>query len=214
MIKLNWNQFIGICQTHKPTNFTPPDLEKVKVEIASRLGAQNDETLSNKLIELREKYLKFMESKKRKHSVDRSVAANAVVLNSEEVTGISVEPAKERKAKSLGHLGDRQLKNRTNELWEKVKEYAEENQKTPLRILSLLQKQCKDKNARDVGDQVCQQSKMSIDSARENFISIDYAIGIMVDCNVGRVTYAKLGKILKKEGHNSLPPWIHVRTTC
>jgi len=47
---------------------------------------------------------------------------------------------------------------------------------------------------------------------RDNFISTDSGIAIMVDCNIGLGTLPKLGKILRKEGHNVLPPWIHVRT--
>ena len=61
------------------------------------------------------------------------------------------EPARKRKTKSLDQLGNRQLKNRTDELRCKVQEYADKNQETPLRILALLLKQCKDKNARDFG---------------------------------------------------------------
>ena len=212
MSKLNWDEFIGICQTHKPTNFTPPDWEKVKVDIASRLEVQNDETLSSKLIELRDKYFKYIKSRKWRHSADRLVTNNVAVISSEELNEISVGPARKRKTKSLDQLGDRQLKNRTHELWSKVQEYAEENQETPLRILALLFKQCNDKNAREYGDQVWQQSKSSTNPARDNFISTDSAIAIMVECNLGRGTYTKLGKILKEEGHNILPPWIHVRT--
>ena len=79
-----------------------------------------------------------------------------------------------------------------------------------MRILALLLKQCKDKNARDFGE-VWQKPTSSTAPATEKFIPIDSAIAIMVDCSLGRDTYSKLSKILKQEGHRILPPWIHVR---
>ena len=213
MGELYWNDFLGICQSHKPTNFKPPDWEKVKNEIASRLGVENDELLHTKLIDLRDRYFKCIKAKNSKHSAERSVKKE-IVLNSEDLNQITpdpVKPAKKRKTKSLDQLGNRQLKNRTDELWSKVQEYADENQETPLRILALLLKQCKDKNARDFGEQVWQQPTTSTAPATEKFIAIDSAIAIMVDCSLGRDTYSKLSKILKQEGHHILPPWIYVR---
>ena len=123
-------------------------------------------------------------------------------------------PRKKHK-KSLDQLGERQLNARTEELWNKVEEYAAENNETPLRIIALLLKKCKDnKTAREFGDSLWQQPASASSSTHEqSVIPDDVAIAIMVDCELGRETYSKLRKTLKQQGHNIFPPWIKLRTT-
>ena len=112
----------------------------------------------------------------------------------------------------MDQLGERQLKTRTDDLWLKVEEFAEENNETPLRIVALLLKKCKDKKARDFGDQIWKQPiSTAAPAAKSKVLSNDTAIAILVNCSLGRDTYSKLGKILKQQGHDILPPWIHVR---
>ena len=82
----------------------------------------------------------------------------------------------EKAEKSLDQLGERQLKARTEEIWKKVEEYAEENDETPLRIIALLLKKCKDKRAREFGDSVWQRPETSIST-----ISHDAAMAFVVD---------------------------------
>ena len=47
--------------------------------------------------------------------------------------------------------------------------------------------------------------------SRNECIYVESATAILVNCSLGRETYSKLRKILKNEGHEILPPWIHIR---
>ena len=91
------------------------------------------------MIELQDRYVKCIKSKKWRHSADCLVTSNVFVLSSEELNEISVEPAKKGKANHLTNW-ERQLKNQMDELWSKVQEYAEDNQEIPLCVFTLCSK--------------------------------------------------------------------------
>ena len=204
-MKLTWDDFFSICQEQKPNQFKPPDWDKVKAAVATTLAVQPSDLLTTKIDELKSKYNKFAASRKNKGSAQRE--CKDVVLDSKDFNQPAVVPRKKQK-KSLDQLGERQLKARTEQIWSKVEEYAEENDETPLRVIALLLKKCKDKRAREFGDSVWQRAEPS-----SSTISHDAAMAIMVDCQLGRETYSKLRKTLKQQGHNILPPWIKLRTT-
>ena len=203
-MKLTWDDFFSICQVQKPNQFKPPDWDKVKAAVATTLAVQPSDLLNTKIDELKSMYNKFAASRKNKGSAQRE--CKDVVLDSKDFNLPAVVPRKKQK-KSLDQLGERQLKARTEQIWSKVEEYAEENDETPLRVIALLLKKCKDKRAREFGDSVWQRAEPS-----SSMISHDAAMAIMVDCQLGRETYSKLRKTLKQQGHNILPPWIRLRT--
>ena len=204
-MKLTWDGLFTICQAQKPSQFKPPDWDKVKAAVATTLAVQPSDLLNSAIDELKPTYNKFAASRKNKGSAQRE--CKDVVLDSRDFNLPAVVPRKKQK-KSLDQLGDRQLKARTEEIWSKVEEYAEENDETPLRVLALLLKKCKDKRAREFGDSVWQGAEPS-----SSTISHDAAMAIMVDCQLGRETYSKLRKTLKQQGHSIIPAWIKLRTT-
>ena len=213
-MKLTWSDFYIICQEKKPNQFKPPNWEEVEAAITTKLAVQPDELLHTKMLELKSRYKKFAAARKDKWSVkrDTSCTDDDVVFDSDDfksaVVAPEVEVPKKRKKKSLNQLGDKQLKTRTDEIWSKVEEFANENDETPLRVISLLLKKCKDKAAREYGESVWQGVNQS-----SSTIPPDAAMAIMVDCQMGRDTYTKLRKTLKQHGYNILPPWIHLRAT-
>ena len=83
-----------------------------------------------------------------------------------------------------------------------------------LRVIAMLLKKCREKSARELGDEIWQQpaSSQETSSFRSKFISKDAATAIMVNCSLGHDIYSKLKKILKQQGHDILPPWIHIKT--
>ena len=206
-MELSWNRFVEISNAAKPSNFTPPDWDEVKNKVASELDVQNDTKLHESLLPLREKYFKYIKTKKKMHSSERSDADTSTVLKSENLREIPHEPPKNRKTKSMDQLGVKQLRRRTDQLWEKVEEFADNNDESPLRILALLLTRCNDRSASDFGEQVWSEDG----EVREEKISINAAIAILVNCSLGRQTYSNLWKILKEQGHNILPPWIDLR---
>ena len=150
-MKLTWDDFFSICQVQKPDQFKPPDWDKVKAAVATTLAVQPSDLLNTKIDELKSMYNKFAASRKNKGSAQRE--CKDVVLDSKDFNLPAVVPRKKQK-KSLDQLGERQLKARTEQIWSKVEEYAEENDETPLRVIALLLKKCKDKRAREFGDSV------------------------------------------------------------
>ena len=212
-MKLTWDEFYGICQSHKPSQFSPPDWEKIEEAVAAYLAVQQSPALHSKILELKSRYSKYRSNQQKRKSHERDAPCTDVVLESDEyepLESVSDVPKKKTR-KSLGDLGERQLKNRTEELWLKVVDYAAENDETPLRILALLLKKCNDKGARDFGESIWNQ-KTSSSSSTSSTLNLDTAMAIMVDCKLGRETYSKLRKTLKQQGHNILPQWIHLRS--
>lgn len=212
-MKLTWDEFYGICQSHKPSQFSPPDWEKIEEAVAAYLAVQQSPALHSKILELKSRYSKYRSNQQKRKSHERDAPCTDVVLESDEyepLESVSDVPKKKTR-KSLGDLGERQLKNRTEELWLKVVDYAAENDETPLRILALLLKKCNDKGARDFGESIWNQ-KTSSSSSTSSTLNLDTAMAIMVDCKLGRETYSKLRKTLKQQGHNILPPWNHLRS--
>ena len=217
-MKLTWDQFCLICKDAKPNNFKPPDWTKVEINVAATLSVEQDSLLHDKLVQLKTKYNRFIATRNNKGSEQRDTPCTDAVLDSEDFVPLTIQdaevPVKKRHKKSLDQLGGKQLKNRTDEIWTKVKEYADENNETPLRILALLLKKCKDKNARDLGEHVWQQPASSSTPDHSLLtITVDAGMAVMVDCELGRETYNKLRKTLKQQGHDILPPWINLRTS-
>ena len=209
-MKLTWDEFFNICQAQKPNNFKPPDWEKVKSVIVEKLAVLDDDLVKDKLSVLRTRYGRCIKALSSKTSADRKAECSAVVLDSEELNPVVLDekpPLKKRKIKSLDQLGEKQLKYRTDAIWKKVEEFAEENEESTLRVMGMLLKKCKEKSARELGDEIWQQpsSSRETSSSRSKFISKDAAIAIMVNCSLGRDTYSKLKKILKQQGHDILP---------
>ena len=206
MSELRWDDFLSICKSKKPNQFKPPDWDAVYSEIAQRLGVCYDAVFNESLLPLREKYHRVMKGKQTKTSSDRS-DANVVVLESKNFNQSppTDQQPKKRKTKSLDQLGLKQLHRRTDPLWEKIQEFATDNEETPLRILAALLSRCGDRHAKEFGEQVWNEC------ATETHISVISAMAILVDCALGRETYGKLRKVLKKEGHNILPVWSNVR---
>ena len=212
-MNLTWNDFYLICQSQKPSTFKPPDWMKVKSTVAQKLSICQDELINETFVVLKSRYGKYVKGMKAKTSSQRATVETDVVFDSENFTPVQDVPPK-RTRKSLDELGKRQLKARTDDLWKTITEYAEENNETCFRILALLLKKCSDKNARKYGDEVWKQtSSDSPQPPTSKTISIDAAMAIMVDCQLGRESYTKLCKILKQQGHDILPPWIHIRKT-
>ena len=83
--------------------------------------------------------------------------------------------------------------------------FASQNDETPFRIASLLLARCGDWQGKELGQQVWSGSRV------DKIVSEDSATAILVDCALGRETYGRLRKILKREGHYILPPWINLR---
>ena len=216
-MKITWDEFCLICKDAKPSNFKPPNWDTVETDVATKLSVEQDHLLHDKIVELKTRYNRFTAARKNKGSEQRDVPCTDVVLDSEDFVPIVVPEAevpKKKPKKSLDQLGERQLKNRTEEIWTKVKEYAEENNETPLRILALLLKKCNEKTARDFGDHVWQQpASSSISDHNLLTINVNAGMAIMVDCQLGRETYSKLRTTLRQQGHDILPPWINLRTT-
>ena len=155
--------------------------------------------MNEQLVDLKSRYGKFIKARNSMTSAERSASVyRDVVLRSDDLNPKVVSdekpPAKKRKTKSLEQLGERQLKNRIDELWKKVEEFADENDETSLRIVALLLKKCNDKRGRDFGDQIWQESSDESPSSTSNFISKDAAMAIMVNCLLGRETYSKLNR--------------------
>ena len=201
-MEVTWDEFFEICQAEKPTNFKPPNWDNVKSMLSEKLSIENDAALSEKLLELKSRYGKYIKARNSMTSAERSAnVCKDVVLRTDDlnpkVMSDEKPPAKKRKSKSLDQLGERQLKNRIEELWKKVEEFADENDETSFRIVALLLKNCKDKRGRDFGEQIWQESSDESPSFTSNFISKDAALAIMVNCLLGRETYSKLKKILK-----------------
>ena len=216
-MKITWDEFCLICKDAKPSNFKPPNWDTVETDVATKLSVEQDHLLHDKIVELKTRYNRFTAARKNKGSEQRDVPCTDVVLDSEDFVPIVVPEAevpKKKPKKSLDQLGEQQLKNRTEEIWTKVKEYAEENNETPLRILALLLKKCNEKTARDFGDHVWQQpASSSISDHNLLTINVNAGMAIMVDCQLGRETYSKLRTTLRQQGHDILPPWINLRTT-
>ena len=210
-MKFTWDDFFEISQGQKPSNFKPPDWEKVKAVISEKLEICNDEKLHARVVELAIRYGKFVKSKNAKCSSKRLTSCRDIVIDSEDFSSSSAENPSKKQRKSLDQLGDRHLKTRTDDLWRKVEAYAEENNETPLRIVALLLKKCKDKSARDFGDQIWAQPILKAAPHKPKTLPIDAAVAIMVDCQLGRDTYTKLRKIVTQQGHDIFPPWIHIR---
>ena len=74
---------------------------------------------------------------------------------------------------------------------EKVEDYAKENE-TPLRIVALLLKKCRDKNAYDFEYQISAQRILKSTPPKSKILPIDAAVAIMVN-QLGHDTYTKLG---------------------
>ena len=210
-MKITWDEFCLICRGSKPSNFKPPNWDTVETNVATKLSVEQDSLLHDKLVELKTRYNRFASARRNKGSDQRDVPCTDVVLDSEDFVPITIPEAevpKKKPKKSLDQLGQRQLKTRTEEIWLQVQQFAEENGETPLRILALLLRKCQDQGARQFGESVWHQSAPS-----KSKISDEAALSIMVDCQLGRDTYSKLGKTLKKQGYDILPPWIQLRGT-
>ena len=142
-VKLTWDEFFNICQAQKPNNFKPPDWEKVKSVIVEKLAVLDDDLVKDKLSALRTRYGRCIKALSSKTGADRKAECSAVVLDSEELNPVVLDekpPLKKRKIKSLDQLGEKQLKYRTDAIWKKVEEFAEENEESTLRVMGMLLK--------------------------------------------------------------------------
>ena len=216
-MKLTWDDFYAICQAQKPNCFKLPDWDKVETAVAMKLAVQPGELLHAKMVEMKSRYTKQIAAMRSRTSVQRDAPCKEVVFDSDDFdlsTVVAHEVLRKKQKKSLDQLGERQLKARTEEIWTKVEEYAEENNETPLRILALLLKKFKDKSARTFGDSVLQRPGSSSTTGHSSStITVAAAMAIMVDCQLGQKTYSKLRKTLKQQGHDILPPWINLKKT-
>ena len=203
---LHWSDFIEICKSKKPNNFQPPVWEDVYTEISIQMDVVNDTLLQENVRPWRDQFFKHMKSKQSKNSGQRAIE-DKVILKRDDLTLTTCQPTAEQKKvrKSLDELGQKQLQRRTDDLWQKVIDFASQNDETPFRIVSLLLSRCGDRQGKEFGQQVWSGSRV------DKMVSEDSATAILVDCALGRETYGRLRKILKKEGHDILPPWINLR---
>ena len=190
-MKLTWDEFFSICQEAKPNNIKPPDWDKVETVVVTKLSVHQDDLLHARMVEL-----KSTATRKSKGSAQRDAPCKDIVIDSEDFISASSVPEVLRKKpkKSLDQSGEKQLKARTDEIWTKVEEYAEKNDETPMRILALLLRKCKERGAREFGDSLWQRpaSASTPKPSTSSTIPIDAAIAIMVDCQLVRDTYTKL----------------------
>ena len=211
---MTWKAFVQICNDKKPSPFKHPVWEDVYQELSTRLGVPNNELLHENVRPLRERYFKLKKSSQKKWSADRPEDSDEIVLRSEDLstsdTIIATEPPKKRKTKSIDQLGEKQTLRRTDDLWNMVQEFSAENNETPLRILSLLLQRCGDKHARQFGKEVWMEGNDS--TKKDKLISVDAALSIKADCNLGREKYYHLRKNLKNQGYDILPPWTNLVT--
>ena len=208
MSKVTWSAFLDLCKAKKPSQFKPPDWDEVCTELSSMLCVENDSVLRGALVPLRERYFKETKSKQLKHSAERDTQDNEVpVLKSVDLNPCSSQPVeqKKRKTKSLDQLSEKQIYRRINELWKDVEKFASDNNESTLRIVSLLLSRCGDRQGKEFYEQVWS------GTPKDKKVSNDSALAILNDCDLGRETYGRLRKILKKEGHDILPPWINLR---
>ena len=158
--------------------------------------------------------LKHYHAKKKRHFVDKHIKVDwdqlAGLAERDALFTLSsgADQVKSRKRKSLEELSSqKQLKNRTNEMWEQVQLLAEEENVTESRILGLLLTRCSEKESRDIGKDLWESK--SIDDRKK--LPIDTALAIYTDCRLGRETYTSLKRVLKEGGYNILPAWHHLR---
>ena len=213
-MEITFDHFVDICKSATQP-FQKPNWKQVTEAICEEMDIEDDDKLQTNLSRLKQRYTTFMSKRKGKSSGQRSsLTCSDVVLEREKLTPKQeVVPEKKRKIKPLADLGNKQLKNRTEIIWNSVEKFANENNETPLRILGLLLKKCKNKDAQQFGDELWQKPQDDVTEYPSKLVSKDAAIAIMVDCSLGRETYTKLRKILKQEGHKILPSWTQLRRT-
>ena len=100
-MKFTWDDFFEISQGQKPSNFKPPDWEKVKTVISEKLEICNDEKLQARVVELAIRYGKFVKSKNAKCSSKRLTACRDIVVDSEDFSSSSAENPSKKQRKSL-----------------------------------------------------------------------------------------------------------------
>ena len=83
-MKLTWDDFYEICQAEKPNRLKPPDWEKVEIAVATKLAVQRNHALHSKIVELKSKYSKYIDSRRKRKSNDRDTLCSDVVFDSDD----------------------------------------------------------------------------------------------------------------------------------
>ena len=91
-MRLTWDEFYAICQEQKPTQFKPPDWDKVEAAVANKLAIEPCDLLHKKIVELKSSYNKFTALRHKKSSNLRNDPCTDFVLRSSDFTSPRVPP--------------------------------------------------------------------------------------------------------------------------
>ena len=90
-MKLTWDDFYEICQAEKPNRLKPPDWEKVEIAVATKLAVQRNHILHSKIVDLKSKYSKYIDSRRKRKSNDRDTLCSDVVFDSDDYDSLTPE---------------------------------------------------------------------------------------------------------------------------
>ena len=124
-------------------------------------------------------------------------------------------PKKLCRLKGLNELSRKQLKRRTDGLFNDVKKLATKESVSVARILGfLLTCSPESEKIRAVGEAIWNEGQEFNTSTvtTNKTLPAETALLLHTDCKLGRQTWTKMRKVLSNGGFNILPAWIHVRS--
>ena len=145
------------------------------------------------------------ESKKRSSSAC-SITQQSQNLRPSPSTSIS---SAKKKRKSLEELTSKEhIARRLKPIFDELNTCAKDEDLPISRILGLMLTYCRQKKIKDIGEKLW---KDSIDDDIDSSLKMETALAIYNNCNLGRLTYSNMRKILGSGGFKIFPPWVKIR---
>ena len=180
-----------------------PSINEVCDEISKQMCILPDQTFKD-IVAYQLKRYKTLSSKKH---VGHKGDTTKTVLDSDIFTSCRPPPPT-KKRKSLDEVKSRkQLSRRTKEIFDNVKEFADEEGVEVTSILGLLLTFCSSKEVSELGEKLWNKTATQYKIQ----VPLSTALAIYCDSGLGRGTYSNQRKMLSSAGFKILPPWIRLR---
>ena len=188
-----------------------PQLNDCKTEIILALGVKKmSDSQENQLFNCWRSYLTKKAKCKQGGGNSALIAAASITKIVIEIDDKSDNDEKKSeptpcKKKKLDELQRKQLIRRTDEIFNIVSEYANDEDLEIHRVLGLLLTRCEKKLHRDIGN------KLWLNDFDEKICPIENTLALYTDCGLGRATYRNQRKLLAVSGFPIFPSWDKLR---